>query len=419
MKYARHSNLSLGPSTEPSRAARSNTAVLDMPPTGKKPIVILAPHASHPPMDGASYRSWSIAREFGRAGPDCYYFAKANFFKVLPDGRTEKLESIQNNRGKNLSALRTVVLGSHYLVEKHLPDAWTRQTHRWLAQIKPGLLFISFLWTWNKRWIGPSGIPIYIDTHNYDPEWWGNLKRSSGNWVSRRVCDLSCAYALKMLEELPAGTKLVHVTTGDRKRYLSHRPDLQHLILANGCDIQFRQSVPDYTSARKRLYFLGALNLRISQDALQFLAERFWPALREVAEMHVFGSGEAPEMEALCTTNGWTLHRNLPEDALAKELERMHYLVLPFSYSAGSKLKLVNACGKGIPIIATGHGVSGFEALPPTVFISEEPADWTAQITRPVAPSDAELSECRKFAEIFSWHRLVGDTGILEDQNYE
>lgn len=385
----------------------------------KRPVVILAPHASHPPMDGASYRSWSIAREFGRAGLDCYYFAKEEFLKVLPDGRTEKLDAIQNNRGKNWCALRALVRGSHYLVEKHLPDAWTRQAHRWLTQIKPGMLFISFLWTWNKQWGGPPGIPIYIDTHNYDPEWWGNLKRSSGNWVSRRVCDLSCAYALKMLSELPASTKLIHVATADRKRYLSHRSDLQHLVLANGCDIQFRQSSPDYASARKRLYFLGALNIRISQDALRCFKERFWLALKGVAEMHVFGSGEGPEVEALCAANGWTLHQNLPDDALAKELERMHYLVLPFSYSAGSKLKLVNACGKGIPIIATGHGVSGFEALPPTVFVSEEPSEWTAKVMSPVAPTDAELRKCRKFAETFSWHRLVTDAGILEDQDYE
>lgn len=97
----------------------------------------------------------------------------------------------------------------------------------------------------------------------------------------------------------------------------------------------------------------------------------------------------------------------------------MHYMVLPFSYSAGSKLKLVNACGKGIPIIATSHGVSGFEALPPTIFVSEEPAEWEAKVRRPLAPTDTELGECRKFAETFSWHRLVTDAGILEDQDYE
>jgi hypothetical protein len=403
------------PSARPDTSS-SKTAAPRLGFTGKNPVVILAPHASHPPMDGASYRSWSIAREYNRARQDCYYFAKEEFLKILPDGRTEKIETIQNNRGKNWCALRTLVLGSHYWVEKHLPAAWIRQADRWLARINPGTLFINFLFPWNHHWNVSAGTAIYIDTHNYDPEWWGNLKRSSGNWASRRVCDLSCAHALRMLAELPARTKLVHVTTADRKRYLSHRPDLQHIVLANGCDVQFRQSSPDYASPRKRLYFLGALNLRISQDALQCFDERFWPALKEVAEMHVFGSGEAPKVEALCAARGWTLHQNLPDDALGRELDRMHYLVLPFSYTAGSKLKLVNACGKGIPIIATKHGVSGFEALlPPTVFVSEDPVEWTAKVMSPLAPTDMELRKCQKFAEMFSWHRLVTDAEILED----
>jgi hypothetical protein len=105
----------------------------------------------------------------------------------------------------------------------------------------------------------------------------------------------------------------------------------------------------------------------------------------------------------------------LPDDDLAKELGRMHYLVLPFSYSAGSKLKLVNACGKGIPVIATRHGVSGFESLPPTVFVSEDPSGWRGKVMSPAAPTDIELRKCGKFAETFSWQRLVTDTGILED----
>jgi hypothetical protein len=386
---------------------------------GKQPIVVLAPHASHPPMDGASYRSWSIAREFARTGLDCYYFAKEEFLKVLPDGRTEKIEAIHNNRGKNWGALRTLVMGSHYWVEKHMPDAWATRAFQRVAQINPGTLFINFLFAWNNGWGVPSETSIFLDTHNYDPEWWSNLKRSSGNWASRRVCDLSCAYSLRMLSQLPASAKLVHVSTGDQMRYLPHRPDLQHLVLANGCDIQFRQIAPDYSSPRKHLYFLGALNLRISQDALRCFEERFWPTVKGVAEMHVFGSGDAPEVKALCAANGWTLHANLPDAALAKELERMHYLVLPFSYSAGSKLKLVNACGKGIPVIATKCGVIGFEALPPTVSVLEEPSEWTAKVMSPVAPTEAELRDCRNFAETFSWRRLVTDAGILEDQNHE
>jgi hypothetical protein len=40
------------------------------------------------------YRSWSIAKELSCAGAECYYFAKEEFFKVLPGGVAEKIEAV-------------------------------------------------------------------------------------------------------------------------------------------------------------------------------------------------------------------------------------------------------------------------------------------------------------------------------------
>jgi hypothetical protein len=379
----------------------------------KGPVVILAAHSSHPPMDGASYRSFAIAKEIRRSGAECYYFAKEEFFRMLPSGETERIDAVQSNRGKNWSAFRALVFQSHYLVEKHLPKTWVVKAMHWLEKIQPTMLVITFLWTWSPRWTAGNNIPIYLETHNYDPEWWSNLKRSSGNWLSRKVCDLSRDYALRMLAALPSGIKLIHVSTADRERYLPFRPDLEHIVLANGCDVGFRKSAPDYGAPRKNLYMLGALNLRITLDALKYFADQFWPSLKDIATMHVYGSGAASEVEALCEANGWKLYKSLSDDTLAQELERMHYLVLPFSYSAGSKLKLINACGKGIPAIATSHGARGFDALPPTVLVSEDPAEWVARIRRPEPPTPEELAECSRFAEAFSWSRLVADSGIL------
>ena len=379
----------------------------------KPPIIFLAPDASHPPMDGSSYRSWSIAREASLAGENCYYFAKERFYKITPGGTTEQIDTVRSNRSKPWSALRSVLFGSHYLVEKHLPAAWVDRATRWIGQLDPGMLYMHLIWSWRPGWAGGRPVPVYIDTQNYESEWWGNLRRSSTNWLSRRVCDNSNAYALKTLAALPPSTTLVHVSTADRDRYAAHRPDLRHVVLANGCDVQPRRSAPSYAAPRKRLYFLGALNLKMTGDALQYFSERFWPALAGCAEMTVFGSGDSPTVDALCQANGWALRKNLSDDALKQALEGMHYLVLPFSYSAGSKLKLINACGKNIPVISTRHGVTGFDAPPPTVFVSEDPAEWAVRVRREEPPTSADLAECQRFADEFSWGHLVKNSGLL------
>ena len=60
--------------------------------------------------------------------------------------------------------------------------------------------------------------------------------------------------------------------------------------------------------------------------------------------------------------------------------ERAHFALLPFSYGAGSKLKLFEAVGRGVPVVATLAGAAGLEELPPNVFVSNSPDEWARHV---------------------------------------
>ena len=85
----------------------------------------------------------------------------------------------------------------------------------------------------------------------------------------------------------------------------------------------------------------------------------------------------------------------------------MHYCVLPFSFASGSKLKFIDACARGISVISTGHGVTGFTGLPPTVKVSEDPNQWASWICYSKGPTEIEVSACLDFAKEYSWDNLV------------
>jgi hypothetical protein len=53
-----------------------------------------------------------------------------------------------------------------------------------------------------------------------------------------------------------------------------------------------------------------------------------------------------------------------------------HYALAPFTYGTGSKLKLVEACGHGIPVITTRAGITDLPTLPPLVHVTDEPEEW-------------------------------------------
>jgi glycosyltransferase involved in cell wall biosynthesis len=373
-------------------------------------ITFIAPHASHPPLDGASARSWGICKAASslKQGEYIHYYAKNSLLRVSSN-EEQQMRSIGADRSKTRSALQAFLLRQHYLRVKHTPSEWIKSALEELRKSSPDLLYIHFLWAAPSflKAAASMGCKLVLDTHNFDPEWWDNLASSSRWPWERDLALISKRSVLRHMERLPEGTIMVHVSEADSERYQRLRSDLTHLVLPNGCTMRPRIFAPDYTTPVKDLYFLGALNLQMTRDAINLFREAFWPSLAPHGRFHLIGSGNPEEWEASCKQLGWHLHPNLSEADLSELLSTMHYLVLPFQYGAGSKLKFIDACARGIPVISTEYGVCGFDQLPSSVRVSENAFEWKQWICEPVSPSDEQTSSCLSFAQQYSWDHLV------------
>jgi glycosyltransferase involved in cell wall biosynthesis len=82
----------------------------------------------------------------------------------------------------------------------------------------------------------------------------------------------------------------------------------------------------------------------------------------------------------MCQENQWMLRPNVSAQELEKLYEAAHFVVLPFSYAAGSKVKLFEAIGRGVPVVSTQAGVTGLQKVPETVFVSNDPQAWSGHI---------------------------------------
>jgi hypothetical protein len=373
----------------------------------RKSDFFLSPHALHPPMDGASARSWGIcnaASSLNRA--ESIYLAKHQFISVSGTEATPFLQ-IKNNRSKTRTGIQALLQQRHYLEVKHTPRNWIRAALRTIEIYNPDLLYINFFWVTPPFLKTVRKRRLVVDTHNYDPEWWSNLESTSRKPWEKALCRISHRSILQTLKKLPKETILVHVSKADSERYRTWRPDLIHLVLPNGCTIHPRRESPIYSGPRKKIYFLGALNLQMTRDALEYFESRFWPSLSDFCEMHVIGSGHSTVIEEIAYRNSWLIHRNIKSDDLSALLTEMHYLVLPFHYGAGSKLKFIGACARTIPVISTKTGISGFDQVPPTVHVSEDPYEWKELIAHGGTPTVEAISACLNFAQKYSWDYLV------------
>ncbi|MDR3403830.1 MAG: glycosyltransferase [Chthoniobacter sp.] len=369
-------------------------------------LLVLAPHCELPARDGAAIRSFEIARGFAAGGEETHFLAK-RCLVTLPSGREQSLPG--SERSSVVAALLSAVSGRHYLVVKHMPAAWQEAAAECIDALKPDVIVVNFLWEWPLVAEIAGRARVFVDTHNFDPEWWTNLSRHSRNPLKKLVCHHSLQAILRTLHALPLGTSLIHVSEHDAAAYRELRPDLEHYVLPNGCTLRPRRQCPDYEMPKKRLYFLGLLSVQISLDALEFFAREFWPGLRERAEFFVLGAHPSAAVRQLCTQHGWQLHENLAEEDLARLIEEMHFAVLPFAYGAGSKLKLVDACGRGVPVLATPAGVKGFTGLPETVLVSESLPAWRQRLDAASTFDDSAVQETLDFAARYSWEKLTVD----------
>ena len=369
-------------------------------------IAILAPHASAVPMDGGSIRSRAIADAFANIGYEVYFWGREEHLRITKNDGVCLRSKIPRNNSKILPALLSLVRQSHYVREKHMPEKWIAATCEALDRLRIGNVFLNFVWAEDVVRRLNYKPRVLLDTHNNEVEWFENLMTHRQGLPGRIVCRNSIRYSLRAIKNLDPATELIHVSERDRDFYTGKRPDLTHRILPNGCVVKPRRVIPDYTVPVKRLYFLGSLSTSMNQDALVMFAATFWPTLKDHATFTVIGSKPPQSLSVLCSKNSWTLVADPDDRALDLVLENMHYAILPFSYGAGSKLKLLDACGRGIPALATSGGVTGFSNLPEGVFVSEIAREWREKLMRN-SSSQMIPDGLLEFAGLYSWNHLV------------
>jgi glycosyltransferase involved in cell wall biosynthesis len=192
-------------------------------------------------------------------------------------------------------------------------------------------------------------------------------------------------------QQLPRLRAVTVVSDADRAVYAESAPTARFVIVPNGVDAS-DQPRPDPESGTA--VFLGDLDYPPNTEGVGWFVTHVLPRTPGLVELQVVGRGRAPQGERVRAL-GFV-------DDLATVWAAATVMVVPIHSGGGSRLKVLDAFGAGVPVVSTTFGVSGIDAEPERDFACadspEEFADRLAELLAD-APRRRELAA--------NAHRLV------------
>lgn len=202
---------------------------------------------------------------------------------------------------------------------------------------------------------------------------------------------------------LPLLRAVTVVSDADRASYQRLAPQARLVLVPNGVDAK---SEPRPDPAQNSLLFLGDLAYPPNAEGLQWFVDHVLPRARQVERLLVVGRGVAPPAPKVEAT-GFLAD-------LDDAWRQVAAMVVPLRTGGGTRLKVLDAMGAGVPVISTRFGVEGIGAEPGVHYVAAESAEEfveeigrvinDAQLRRRVAEAGRELVASR-----FAWERCIED----------
>jgi glycosyltransferase involved in cell wall biosynthesis len=320
---------------------------------------------------------------------------------------------------RSAAGLRTLINRSHYLLEKNLTPEFRAVARKYLAKPEYKTVVVSYISTTPVLQVGRHDVRLLcVETHNDELKFFDQLGAANRSPLRKMTARNSVGWLTRFLSSDAARNFLfLHVSETDRLGYLRVAPAHKSLIMPIGVD-QHRDDIdqyPDHTLiGQVHLLFVGSLSGQQNFDALRWFATRFYPALKnnlgEGLVVDVAGSNPTRQVTTLCQSLGWRLHSNVSDQELMNLYRASTFSLLPFPYTAGVKLKLLETLAAGIPCLAGEVLAHEIGSLPYPCLVSNSPVEWVnhVQLVRTAGISRDERVALAEFTRHRSWRSVAG-----------
>jgi polysaccharide biosynthesis protein PslH len=197
----------------------------------------------------------------------------------------------------------------------------------------------------------------------------------------------------------------------EERRYFEELAPGKVDVVPNGVDceaIAARTGVP----ADPRLLFVGSMDYSANVDAVEHLIDEVLPKLeRRDSKVQIVGSNPRPAVRRAAERSPFDVEVLGHVPSTEPYFEAARLLVVPLRFGGGTRLKILEALARGVPVVSTPLGCEGLGLVHERdVVVADGPAALAAAVDRLLGDGELCLSLSREgrktVEERYDWRRL-------------
>lgn len=230
-------------------------------------------------------------------------------------------------------------------------------------------------------------------SHNVEYEIWRKAAEDTKN-IFKKVFLYIQFFAMKSFENQVVNhvDRIFPISEDDTNIYKNKFKAEKFLTLPLGLEFD-RLKRKNQHSSQIRYLFLGRLDWPPNRDGLIWLLENVWPSIDcSKQELVIAGSGDSNWVEKYQDMAGVKFLGFV--DNLDHLYEEVDASLIPIFYGSGTRIKVIEAASKGVPIISTAMGTQGSGLIPNEDFLALETVDdWVSGLNNFDKSSAQALAE--------------------------
>jgi polysaccharide biosynthesis protein PslH len=355
-----------------------------------------------PPVSGERIRNWNLIRELADRG-----WSVSAFSLVSPDAAPsaedralleERCDEVvlapftASGLSRKARVLKDLVLRRAFQSDFFLSRSAAAACRSWLAAGSFDVVVVGQLYM--APYVPDDVWPRAIfDTHNSEARRVGTIADSLGGSPKGIVASLQRGAVARFEHEtVTRAARVVAVSEEERGFFEPFAPGQVDLV-PNGVDcalLRPRSKLP----AEPNILFLGSLDYSANVDAVFHLVDAILPRLAG-RKLHVNVVGSRPR-RAVYTAAA----RSPVEITVAGQVpdtgpywEQARALVVPLRIGGGTRLKILEALARGVPVVSTSLGCEGLGLRPgEDLLVADEPGEFATCVERLLEGDDLSRS---------------------------